>query len=99
MSEREAVACEKCGRTEVVMNCGNCGAPECCPWCCLVATIEDTQDRLRTTIPRDRVEALVEEAYREGYEAGHLVDPDEKWLRIAWEESNARAALDALEEK
>jgi hypothetical protein len=63
-----------------------------------------TGDRVRiaradaASIPRARVEALVEEAYREGYEAGHLVDPDEKWLRIAWEESSVRAALDALEE-
>jgi hypothetical protein len=54
-------------------------------------------ERLRSeSIPRERVDALVEAAYREGYEAGHLVDPDEKWLRIAWEESSVRAALDNL---
>lgn len=38
--------CERCG-TECVDGCLSCGAPQCCPKCCLEAEEEWKQDRAK----------------------------------------------------
>lgn len=58
--------CEHCGAT-TIDNCVRCGAPQCCPQCCRIATMElefDTEKRGRVKLESELAEATAKERER-----------------------------------